>query len=158
MAWRRKFLRRRYWKSLWLSSLSLLIARDIFPILDWFKSQETVGPPEEGRRLPIKVHLAGHLGNYTKNRIKVEIPQASDVLDLLTRLDAMFPSVRGRILDEHDKTRPYVNIFVNEENIRDLQCELTTVKEGDDVYILPSVAGGRGMQTSGGTEEEKERG
>jgi MoaD family protein len=92
--------------------------------------------------LSIRIHLAGHLGNYTKRHVDVEIPQARDVLDLLMRLSAMFPSVRDRILDEHDRTRPYVNIFVNEENIRDLQSEKTTVKDGDEVYILPSVAGG----------------
>jgi MoaD family protein len=92
--------------------------------------------------LPIRIHLAGHLGTYTKKNVDLEIPRANDVLELLTLLGEMFPQVRDRILDEHDRTRPYVNIFVNEENIRDLQSEKTRVKDGDVVYILPSVAGG----------------
>ncbi len=92
--------------------------------------------------MTIRVHLAGHLGNYTKRNVDIEISQASDVLDLLMRLSTIFPAVRDRILDEQDRTRPYVNIFVNGDNIRDLQNEQTKVRDGDDVYVLPSVAGG----------------
>lgn len=92
--------------------------------------------------MTIRVHLAGHLGNYTKRSVDIEIPKANDVFDLLMRLSAMFPDVRDRILDDQDKTRPYVNIFVNENNIRDLESERTKVTNGDEVYILPSVAGG----------------
>jgi molybdopterin converting factor small subunit len=92
--------------------------------------------------MSIRVHLAGHLGNYTGRRVDVEIPGADDVFDLLMRLCGMFPLIHDRILDEHDKTRPYVNVFVNDDNIRDLQSERTKVRDGDEVYILPSVAGG----------------
>jgi molybdopterin converting factor small subunit len=92
--------------------------------------------------LSVRIHLTGHLGTYTENKVDFEIPQARDILDLLMSLFIIFPAVRDRILDEHDKTRPYVNIFLNEENIRDLQSEKTKVRDGDEVYILPSVAGG----------------
>ena len=73
----------------------------------------------------------------------LEIPEAHDIVGLLSELCSMFPLVHDRILDEHDKMRPYVNVFVNEENIRDLQHERTKVKDGDEVYVLPSVAGGK---------------
>ena len=92
--------------------------------------------------LSIRVHLAGHLGNYTGRLVDIEIPNVNDVLELLMRLCEMFPSINDRILDEHGKTRPYVNVFVNEDNVRDLQNERTKVRDGDEVYILPSVAGG----------------
>ena len=92
--------------------------------------------------MSITIHLAGPLGAYTDRRVDIEIPHAGDVLELLMKLFAMFPRVRDRILDEHDKTRPYVNIFVNADNIRDLQGEKTAISEGDDVWVLPSVAGG----------------
>jgi molybdopterin converting factor small subunit len=92
--------------------------------------------------LSVRIHLTGHLGTYTESKVDIEIPQARDILDLLMRLFVIFPALRDRILDEHDKTRPYVNIFLNEENIRDLQSEKTKVRDGDEVYILPSVAGG----------------
>jgi MoaD family protein len=92
--------------------------------------------------LSVRVHLAGHLGNYTGRRVDLEFPATQDVAELLSELCSLFPLVRDRILDEHDKMRNYVNVFVNEENIRDLQQERTKVKDGDEVYILPSVAGG----------------
>lgn len=88
------------------------------------------------------MHLAGYLGNYTKSNLEIEIPEAANVLDLLGRVSARFPQIRQRVLDDQDRTRPYVNIFVNEENIRDLQRERTRIKDGDDVYILASTAGG----------------
>lgn len=93
--------------------------------------------------MSIRVHLAGHLGNYTGRRVDIVILHAEDVMEIMTRLCDMFPPIRDRILDEHDKTRPYVNVFVNDENVRDLQRERTKVRDGDEVYILPSVAGGR---------------
>ena len=92
--------------------------------------------------MSVRIHLTGHLGTYTESKVDIEIPQARDILDLLMRLFVIFPALRDRIQDEHDKTRPYVNIFLNEENIRDLQSEKTKVRDGDEVYILPSVAGG----------------
>ncbi|MGA2665911.1 MAG: ubiquitin-like small modifier protein 1 [Nitrososphaerales archaeon] len=92
--------------------------------------------------MSIRIHLAGHLGNYTDRRLDVEVPGATDVLDLLARLSQTYPLLRDRILDEQDRTRPYVNIFLNDENIRDLQSEETKVRDGDELYILPSVAGG----------------
>ena len=93
-------------------------------------------------RLPIKIHLAGYLKNYTKENVEIDLPEARDVLDVVMKLDERFPRVRDRILDEHGSTRPYVNIFVNEENARDLRGGQTSVKDGDVIYILPSVAGG----------------
>ena len=92
--------------------------------------------------MPVTIHLSGQLDKYTGRKVDIEIPRAGDVLELLMKLFAMFPGVRDRILDEHDRTRPYVNIFVNADNIRDLQGERTSLKEGDTVWVLPSVAGG----------------
>ena len=99
--------------------------------------------------MAIRIHVAGHLKDYTGRPVDLEIPGAGDVLDVIAHLDAKFPNIRDRILDEHDRTRPYVNIFVNEENIRDLFGESTRTKDGDVIYILPSVAGGKGSLSAG---------
>ena len=97
--------------------------------------------------MAIKIHLAGHLGRYTEGKVEFDFTQAADVHHLVIHLGEMFPAVRDKIFDEHDRTRPFVNIFVNEENIRDLDSEQTPVKNGDEVYILPSVAGGSGEKS-----------
>jgi MoaD family protein len=90
----------------------------------------------------INVHVSGHLKDYTGKRRDFELPDEQDVCQLVLRLDAMFPGIKHRILDDQDKTREYVNIFVNGENIRDCENENTRLKAGDRILILPSVAGG----------------
>jgi molybdopterin synthase sulfur carrier subunit len=93
--------------------------------------------------MTIRIHVAGHLKDYTGKSVEVEIQAARDVLDVIMQLDAKVPGIKDRILDEHDRTRTYINIFVNEENIKDLDGESTNAKDGDVIYILPSVAGGK---------------
>lgn len=96
--------------------------------------------------MTLSVRVAGHLKDYTGASVEVELQAAADVLDVVRQLDARVPGFRDRVLDEHDKTRPYVNIFVNEVSIRDMDGESTATKDGDVVHILPSVAGGVGGQ------------
>ena len=96
--------------------------------------------------MAIKVHVAGHLRDYTNKAIDQEILDAKDVFDLVLKLEARFPRIRERILDEHDRIRPFINVYVNEENVRDLDGERTKVGDGDIIYFLPSVAGGSGAR------------
>jgi sulfur-carrier protein len=91
----------------------------------------------------IVVHISGHLKDYTGRKREVEVPDSvKTVLGLVTNLDQEFPGVKDRILDDQERTRPFVNIFVNGENIREGEAERTMLKDGDRVHILPSVAGG----------------
>ncbi|MDG6905883.1 MAG: MoaD family protein [Nitrososphaerota archaeon] len=90
----------------------------------------------------MKVFVTGHLKDYTGNKREFEITKTRTVTELIAALNGMFPGIQDRIFDEHDQTRPFVNIFVNGENIRDGDRERTTLKDGDTVHILPSVAGG----------------
>jgi len=99
--------------------------------------------------LTIRIHVAGHLKDYTGRSVEIEIQGARDVLDVIMQLDARVPNIKDRILDEHDQIRRFINIFVNEENIRDLDGESTKAKDGDVIYILPSVAGGKGALSAG---------
>ncbi len=92
----------------------------------------------------ILVHLSGHLKDFTGRKRTVEVPgsSAGSVITLVQYLNKQFPGIQDRIFDEQDHTRTYVNIFVNGEDIRSGARENTTLKEGDKVHILPSVAGG----------------
>ncbi|MDR7554053.1 MAG: ubiquitin-like small modifier protein 1 [Armatimonadota bacterium] len=67
---------------------------------------------------------------------------ADSVADLLDRLDAQHPGVRNYVLDEHGALRAYVNIFVNATEIRSLAGLQTPLTDGDEVAILPAMAGG----------------
>jgi len=91
----------------------------------------------------IKVHISGHLKDYTGKTRDFEIPDGEEnVGQLVSYLEVMFPGIKHRIFDDQDRTREFVNIFVNGENIRDHENENTRLKAGDLVHILPSVAGG----------------
>lgn len=100
--------------------------------------------------MTIRIHVAGHLKDYTGRPLDLEIQGARDIQDAVAQLDRSYPSIKDRIFDEHDRTRPYINIYVNEEDIRGLDGESTRTKDGDVIYILPSVAGGKGELSAEG--------
>ncbi len=68
--------------------------------------------------------------------------EGKTVSELLASLERQHPGVKERICDEQGKVRRFVNIFVNEEDVRFLQGDQTPVKDGDDVSIIPAIAGG----------------
>ena len=91
----------------------------------------------------ILVHITGHLKDYTGKKRDFEISgEVENVASLIDKLNLMFPGIKDRIFDDQDRTRQFVNIFVNGTNIRDASQEDTMLKDGDAIHILPSVAGG----------------
>ena len=90
----------------------------------------------------IRVCLTGQLRDLTNGVREVELHSAADVEGAVGELDRAFPGLGRRIVDDQGKIRPYVNVFVNTENSRDLNREKTKLRDGDTIHILPSVAGG----------------
>ena len=70
------------------------------------------------------------------------------VTELLADLERRHPGIKERICDQEGKLRRFVNVFVNEEDIRFLKGDQTAVKDGDDVSIIPAIAGGSGQSMS----------
>ena len=68
--------------------------------------------------------------------------EGKTVTDLLADLEKRHPGIKERICDETGKLRRFVNVFVNEEDIRFLQGDQTALKDGDEVSIIPAIAGG----------------
>jgi len=91
--------------------------------------------------MAVEITIPGPLLQYTRNQKEVQL-NARTLLDAIKQLDRMFPGVKDRICDERDKVREYVNIFVNGEDFRHLKGEQTTLSDGDEIMILPSIAGG----------------
>ena len=75
---------------------------------------------------------------------ELEVVQASGatVGDILDSLDKAFPGLNERICDEQGNVRRFVNIFVNDEDIRFLEDKATAVKDTDEISIVPAIAGG----------------
>lgn len=74
----------------------------------------------------------------------LEIVQADggNVGELLASLDTKFPGLRERICDETGQVRRFVNVYLNDEDIRFLEEQATTVSAGDEISIVPAIAGG----------------
>ena len=91
--------------------------------------------------MPVTVRIPTPLQRVTNGQGEVQCSGAT-VAELLADLEQQHPGVKERICDEQGKVRRFVNIFVNEEDVRFLQCDQTPVKDGDDVSIIPAIAGG----------------
>ncbi len=90
--------------------------------------------------MAVKVKIPTPLQRLTNGKDEVE-GKAGTIIELITDLDQKYPGLMERI-SEGGKIRRFVNIYVNEEDIRFLQAENTTVKDGDEVSIVPAIAGG----------------
>ncbi len=90
--------------------------------------------------MAVKVRIPTPLQRLTEGKESVEA-DAGTILDLIRDLDGRFPGIGERIT-EGDKVRRFVNIYVNEEDIRFMDGEATAVKDGDEVSIVPAIAGG----------------
>ena len=91
--------------------------------------------------MAIKVRIPTPLQRLTKNQEEVSL-EGSTVRELVTNLEKSFPGIRERLCDEKGELRRFVNIYVNEEDIRFLKGEDTPLKDGDEVSIIPAIAGG----------------
>lgn len=91
--------------------------------------------------MKVTVNIPAALRQYTGNSSEVGI-EASTVDEVLLKLDRLFPGLRAFILDESRGLRRYVNIFVNENDIRSGEGLGTKLKDGDQLHIIPAIAGG----------------
>jgi molybdopterin converting factor small subunit len=88
------------------------------------------------------VHIPPALRKYTHGQEEVSVA-GSNVLELLDNLETSFPGIGERIRDDSGTVRRFVNVFVADEDIRFLDNLQTPVGEGDEVSIVPAIAGGR---------------
>ena len=82
------------------------------------------------------------LRKFTNNTAKLNI-KAENVSGVVSELTHNFPELKKHLLDEQGKLRSYVNLFVGDDDIRNLQQEQTPVKEDTVISIIPAIAGGR---------------
>jgi molybdopterin/thiamine biosynthesis adenylyltransferase/rhodanese-related sulfurtransferase/molybdopterin converting factor small subunit len=91
--------------------------------------------------MSIKVHIPTPLRPYTDKNDVVEL-EGTNVAELLRNLTTRFGGLKQHLFNEEGRLRSFVNVYVNDEDIRYLQKDQTPVKSGDTVSIIPSVAGG----------------
>ena len=89
----------------------------------------------------MKVHIPTPLRQYAGKQATVEVTAAT-VGDALQQLIAQYSDLRRHLYTDEGKLRAFVNVYVNDEDIRYLLKELTPVKDADTLSIVPSIAGG----------------
>lgn len=90
--------------------------------------------------MAVKVRIPTPLQKLTQGKEEVD-GIAGTVIALVNDLDRSYPGLAERV-SENNKIRRFVNIYVNDEDIRFLNAEETLVKDGDEVSIVPAIAGG----------------
>jgi len=90
--------------------------------------------------MAVKVRIPTPLQRLTQGKEEVEGTRGT-IISLVNDLDQKYPGLAERV-SENGKIRRFVNIYVNDEDIRFLNAEETLVKDGDEVSIVPAIAGG----------------
>jgi molybdopterin synthase sulfur carrier subunit len=88
-----------------------------------------------------KVRIPTPLRKLTNNEELIEI-NAANIGEAIVELQTRFPVIQERLVDEKGEVRRFVNVYVNEEDIRFLQNRATPLKDGDEISIIPAIAGG----------------
>jgi molybdopterin synthase sulfur carrier subunit len=92
--------------------------------------------------MSVMVRIPTPLRRVTNGQDKVNV-EGSTLGEVVGSLDNEFPGIRERLCDEQGELRNFVNVYVNGEDIRFLQGLSTATNDGDEISIVPAVAGGR---------------
>jgi MoaD family protein len=91
--------------------------------------------------MAVTVRLPGALRQWAEGQKSVEVESVS-VAGAIQALCLRYPAVGERVLDDEGRSRRFVNVYVNGEDVRFLQGEQTPLADGDELIIAPAVAGG----------------
>lgn len=88
-----------------------------------------------------RVRIPTPLRRVTGNAAELDIT-ATTVEELIRRVDREYPGFAAKVLDENGRLRRFINIYVNQEDVRFADGLATPLKDGDEVAIIPAIAGG----------------
>jgi molybdopterin converting factor small subunit len=89
----------------------------------------------------VTVHIPTPLRPHVDGQANLELAGGT-IREVLAALVQRYPSLRGRLLNDRDELNRFINVFLNDEDIRFLQNLETPVKDGDGILIVPAIAGG----------------
>ncbi len=91
--------------------------------------------------MAVSVLIPTPLRKFTNEQDTVTV-EPGTITTLISGLEAQFPGIAARITDDSGELRKFINIYVNEEDIRFLEGKDTPINEGDSISIVPAIAGG----------------
>jgi molybdopterin synthase sulfur carrier subunit len=89
----------------------------------------------------ICIRIPTPLQKITKDKSEV-MGKGKNIKELIENLEKDYPGIKERLYDEKENLRRFINIYVNEEDIRFLKGDETEIKDGDEISIIPAIAGG----------------
>ncbi|HVM60579.1 MAG TPA: ubiquitin-like small modifier protein 1 [Verrucomicrobiae bacterium] len=92
--------------------------------------------------MAVNVRIPTPLRKLTKEKETVQAAGAT-IQDIIESLEKQYPGLKERICDERGELRRFVNVYLNDEDIRFAQGKSTPVKDGDEISVIPAIAGGR---------------
>jgi len=92
--------------------------------------------------MAVKVLIPSTLRTLTNNETTVTLDTSGTVADCLNALDSQYPGIGERLRDDSGEIRRFVNIYVNGDDVRFLEGAATALKPGDELSIIPAMAGG----------------
>ncbi len=96
--------------------------------------------------MAVKILIPTALRQYANSHDTVEL-EGAKVGDVLKNLAEQYPTLRAHLFGDDGKLRSFVNVYVNDENIRSLELDNTPLKDGDEVMLVPAVAGGHDLMS-----------
>ena len=91
--------------------------------------------------MEIKCSIPSSLQKYTDNKKQINIT-ALNIRDMIKEINIVYPGFEKQILDDENSIKRFLNIYINDEDIRFLDYENSLLEDGDEVMILTAVAGG----------------
>jgi len=91
--------------------------------------------------MSVSVRIPTPLRKLTGGADEVAI-EGANVGEIIENLEAAHPGLKERLCDEAGEIRRFVNVYVNDEDVRFLEGRATALKDGDEVSIVPAIAGG----------------
>lgn len=94
--------------------------------------------------MAVTVRIPTPLRRLTQNLAEVET-EGTDIETIIENLESTYPGIKERLCDEDGNIRRFVNIYLNDEDIRFLDGKATSVTDGAEISIIPAIAGGRNL-------------
>ena len=91
--------------------------------------------------MAVKVRIPTPLRKLTKDKDTVQAAGGT-IQDIIDSLEQQYPGLKERLCDERGELRRFVNVYLNDEDIRFAQGKSTPVKDGDEISVIPAIAGG----------------
>ena len=91
--------------------------------------------------MTVNIFIPTVLRRYVQRKPEVQV-NASDVEEALVLLGVLYPEIRYYIFDDNRKLKRFINVFVNETNIKNLDGLQTRLEEGANIALIPAIAGG----------------